>query len=142
MLVWLLCVWHVCPWVYLVWDSLDFLDLGSYFLSYVKEVFGYNLFKYIFRAFLFLFFFCDPYNLTVGVFNVVPGVSEIVLIFFIIFSLFILQQQFSLFCLPAHISIIHPVILLSIHHKVFFKFSVIVLFISVCSFFSSSFVDV
>ena len=28
------------------WDSLCFLDLGFYFLSHVREVFDYNLFKY------------------------------------------------------------------------------------------------
>ena len=53
---------HVLPWVYLVWDSLHFLDLGDYFLSHVREVSYYNLFKYFLRPFLFLFFFWAPYN--------------------------------------------------------------------------------
>ena len=48
---------HVSPWVYPVWDSLRFLDLGGYFLSHVRELFVYNLFKYFLRLFLFLFFF-------------------------------------------------------------------------------------
>ena len=73
---------------FIVYGVLWFLDLGGYFLSYIKEVFGYNLFKYIFRDFLCLFFFCDPYNWNVGVFNVVPGVSETVLIFFSLFFLY------------------------------------------------------
>ena len=34
---------RVSPWVYPAWDSLCFLDLGGYFLSYVREVFDYNL---------------------------------------------------------------------------------------------------
>ena len=45
--------WCVSPRVYPVWDSLCFLYLGDYFLSHVKEVFDYNLFKYFLRPFLF-----------------------------------------------------------------------------------------
>ena len=50
----------VFPRVYPVWDSLCFPDLGDNFLSYVREVFHYNLLKYFLRPFLFLFFFWDP----------------------------------------------------------------------------------
>ena len=71
--------WRVSPWIYPVWDSLFFLDLINYFLSHIMEVFNYNLFKYFLSAFLFLFFFWDPYNSNVGAFNVVPEVSETVL---------------------------------------------------------------
>ena len=35
--------WHVPLWVNPVWDSLGFLDLGSCFLSQVREVFTYYL---------------------------------------------------------------------------------------------------
>ena len=42
----------VSPWVYPAWDSLRFLDLGGYFLSHVREVFDYNLFKYFLGSFL------------------------------------------------------------------------------------------
>ena len=55
--------------------TLCFLDLGGYFLSHVREVFDYNLFKYLLKFFLSLFSFWDPYNVNVGVFNVVPEVS-------------------------------------------------------------------
>ena len=48
-------------------------------------VFNYNLFKYFLRPFLLLFFFWDPYNSNVGVFNVVPKVSETVLNSFFFF---------------------------------------------------------
>ena len=51
----------------------------DYFLSHVREVFDYNLFRCFLRPFLFLFFFWDPYNSNVGEFNVVPEVSETVL---------------------------------------------------------------
>ena len=78
--------WHVSPWIYPVWDSaLPGLD---YFLSHIREIFKYNLFKYFLSPFLFLFFFWDPYNSNVGVFNVVPVVSETVLNSFHYFSLF------------------------------------------------------
>ena len=66
---------RVSPWGYPVWDSLRFLDLGGYFLSHVREVFNYNLFKYFLGGFLSLFSFCDPYDANVVAFNVVPKVS-------------------------------------------------------------------
>ena len=78
----------VSPWVYPVWNSLSFLDLTDYFLSHVREAFDYNLFKYFLRPFPFLFFFWEPYNSNVGAFDVVPEVSETVLISFRYFSLF------------------------------------------------------
>ena len=54
---------------------LRFLDLGGYFLSHVREIFDYNLFKYFLRSFLSLFSFWDPYKSNDGVFNVAPEVS-------------------------------------------------------------------
>ena len=44
--------WCVSPWVYPAGDSLCFLDLDGYFLSHVREVFDYNLFKYFLGSFL------------------------------------------------------------------------------------------
>ena len=50
-------------------NSLHFLDMGEYFLSHVREIFYYNLFKCIHRPFLFFFWsevaqscptLCDP----------------------------------------------------------------------------------
>ena len=43
--------WHVYPWIYPVWDSLDFLDLGGYFLSQFRElltIFSSTIFSYPF----------------------------------------------------------------------------------------------
>ena len=73
--------WPVPFWVYFVWDSLGFLDLAGHFLPYVREVFDYNLLKYFFMPFVFLLFFCNPYNSNVGALNV-PNISETVLISF------------------------------------------------------------
>ena len=56
-------------WTYHRWNSLHFLDMGEYFLSHVREIFYYNLFKCIHRPFLFFFWsevaqscptLCDP----------------------------------------------------------------------------------
>ena len=95
----------VSLWVYPVWYSLCFLDLIDYFLSHIREVFHYNLFKYFLRPFLFLFFFWDPYNSNVGVFNVVPEVSQ----FFSFFFLYSAPWQlFPPFFLPAHLSVLLP----------------------------------
>ena len=59
--------------------------------------FNYNVFKYFLRPFLFLFFFWDFYKLNVGVFNVVPEISEILLISF---------HSFFFFCSSAVIATI------------------------------------
>ena len=80
--------WGVLPWVYPVWDSLGFLDLGDYFLPHFRDIFNYYLLKYFLMVFLFVFFFWDSYDLNVGVFNIVPEVSEIVLISFNSFFFF------------------------------------------------------
>ena len=74
---------------------LGFLNLGGYFLSHAREVFIYNLLGYFLIPFPFLFFFWDPYNSNVGVLNVVPEVSETVLIYF--YSFFFIPLCFSYF---------------------------------------------
>ena len=74
--------WGVSPWVYPDWDSLGFLDFGDYFFPNFREVFSYYLLKYFLMASLFVFFFWDSYDSNVGAFNIVPEVSEIVLISF------------------------------------------------------------
>ena len=80
--------WGVSPWVYPVLASLGFLDLGDHFLPHFREVFNYYLLKYFLMVFLFVFFFWDSYDSNVGAFNIVPEVSEIVLIFFFLVFLF------------------------------------------------------
>ena len=130
--------WHVPPWVYAVWGSLHFLDLGDYFFSHVREVFSYNLFKYFLNPFLFLLFFWDTYSLNVGAFNVVPEISETVLIS--VHSFFIYSvpwQRFPPFCLQVTYPFFCLSILLLSPSTIFF-ISVVVLFISVCLFFFSS----
>ena len=72
----------------ILFGTLSFLDLGGYFLPHFKEVFNYYLLKYFLMAFLFVFFW-DSYDLNVGAFNIVPGVSEIVLISFNSFFFFL-----------------------------------------------------
>ena len=69
---------------YMLYGTLHFLDLIDFFLSHAGEVFSYYLLKFLLSAFLFLFFLWDPYNLNVGWFNIVPKVSEAILIFFFI----------------------------------------------------------
>ena len=80
--------WCVSPWIYPVWDLLRFLDLGDYFISHIREVFNYNLFKYFLRPFLFLFFFWDPYNWNVVCLMLSQRSLRLSLILFILFSLF------------------------------------------------------
>ena len=112
--------WCVPPWVYPSWDSLCFLDFIDYFLSPAWEVFRYYLFKYFLRSFLSLFSFYDPYN--VNAFNVVPEVSQAVIISFYSFFYIllcgsdlnhsVLQVIFPFFCFSYSaidsLCIIHP----------------------------------
>ena len=86
--------WSVLPWVYPLWDSLDFLDVGDYFLPHFREVFNYYLLKYFLMVFLFVFFWVS-YDLNVGAFNIVQEVPEIVLISFNSFSFFLSDSFIS-----------------------------------------------
>ena len=65
---------------FILFGTLGFLDLGDYFLPHFREVFNYYLLKYFLMAFLFVFFFWDSSDSNVGMFNIVPGVPEVVLI--------------------------------------------------------------
>ena len=67
--------------VYPVWDSFCLLDLIGYFLFHVGEVFNYNLFKNFLVPFVFLFFW-EACSWNVGVFDMVPEISDTVLISF------------------------------------------------------------
>ena len=80
--------WSVLCWVYPVWDSLGFLDLCGYFLPHIRKVFNYYLLKYFLLPFLYVFFWgtCDS---NVGAFDIVPDISEVVLISLILFSFFL-----------------------------------------------------
>ena len=59
-----------------------FLGQCDYFLPHFREVFNYYFLKYFLMAFLLVFFFWDSYDLNVWAFNIVPEVSEVVLISF------------------------------------------------------------
>ena len=61
-----------------VWDSSLCVFGLDYFRFHVGEIFNCNLLKNFLVPFLFLFFW-DPYNSNVGVFDVVPEISEIIL---------------------------------------------------------------
>ena len=83
-----------------LWGTLCLLDLIDYYLFHVGEIFNYNLFKNFLIPFPFLFW--DPYNLNVGVFDIVRGLWDYPW-FFSFFSLYsALQKLFPSFCLPAH----------------------------------------
>ena len=63
-----------------------FLGLGGYFIPHFRQVFDSYLLKHFLMPFLLVFFFWDTYDSNVGAFNVVPEVSEIVVISFNSFS--------------------------------------------------------
>ena len=87
--------WYVSPWVYPVWDSLHFLDLVVNFLSHVREIFDYNLFKNSETLSFFSSSSETPINLNVEAFNIVSEVSEITLNSFLSFSFIMLFSSYS-----------------------------------------------
>ena len=91
--------WGVLPWVYPVWDSLGFLDLGGYFLPHFREVLSPQVF---FHGLSFYLLLLGSYDLNVGVFDIVPEVSEVVLISFN--SFFLSASFIPPFYLPLHLS--------------------------------------
>ena len=54
--------------------------LGWLFPFHFREAFDYNLLKYLLIPFHFVLFFWDPYDSNVGALDVVPEVSETVLL--------------------------------------------------------------
>jgi len=72
---------------FILFGTLGFFDLGDYFFPHFREVFNYYVLKYFLMAFLFVFFFWDSYDSNVGAFDIVPEVSEVVLISFNYFFL-------------------------------------------------------
>ena len=113
---------------------LGFILYGTFWAFWTWGNFDYNLFKNLLIPFLFLFFW-NLYNSNVRVFDIALEVSET-----------ILSSFHSLFCSLEVIYTILPSsslyssasdILLLIPSRVFL-ISVIVLFVSVCSFFNSS----
>ena len=91
-----------------LFGTLDLLDLGDHFLPHCTKVFNNYILKYFVMHFLFVFFW-DSYDCNVGVFNIVPEVSEVVLISFNSFFFFpfcfiyfhhsIFHLTYPIFCL-------------------------------------------
>ena len=130
--------WHVSFWVYTIWDSLCLLDLISYFLFHVGEIFSYNLFKNFLIPFLFLFLFWDPIILILVCLILSQRSLRLSSVLFILFTLLCSSEVIS--TILSSSSLIHPSasnVLLLIPSRVFL-ISVIVLFVSVCLFFNSS----
>ena len=115
---------------FILYGTLHFLDFSECFLSYVKEVFSYYLFKYFLRVFLSLFSSWDPYKVNVGAFTVVLRSLRLSSFLFITFSLFCFEAVISTICLPAHLSVLLPDLFSYWFLLMYFFMLVIVLFIS------------
>jgi len=92
-LIWLLCVLGYFTLGLSCLELSGFRGLGGYFLPPFREVFNYYLLKYFLLAFLFVFFW-DSCDLNVGAFDIVPEVSEVVLISFNFFFSFFLSASY------------------------------------------------
>ena len=90
-------VWLVCV---LACFSLGLSSMGLFvpialdWLFHVGEIFNCNLFKNFLIPFLFLFFFWDPYNSNVGVFDIVSEFSETILSSFHSFCFILLFRSY------------------------------------------------
>ena len=129
--------WCVSFWVYslwVVWASWTWVAISFPMLGKFSSIISSSIFSY---HFFFLFFFWDPYNSNVGVLNVVPEVSETVLIYF--YSFFFIPLCFSYFqhSISQLTYLFFCLILLLVHSSVAF-ISVIMLFIVDYLFFISS----
>ena len=104
---------------FILFGTLSFLDLGCYFLPHFRKLFNYYLLKYFLMVFLFVFFFWDSYNSNVGTFDIVPEVSEVVLISF---NSFFFSATFisTILCSTSLILSSVSVILLLVLSRVFF----------------------
>lgn len=65
---------------------LCFLDLVDCFLSQLKEVFKYYLFRYFISPFLYVFSFCDSYNMNLSVLMLSQRSLRLSTFFLILFS--------------------------------------------------------
>ena len=130
--------WHASPWIYPVWDSLCFLDLINHFLSHIRELFNYTLFKYFLSPFL----FSSPSGTLIIQMLVCLMLSQrslrlaSILLFYFLFIV-LCSSYFHYFISRSLIRSSASVILLLIPSREFL-ISFIVLFITVCLFFSSS----
>ena len=123
---------QVPPWFDPVWDSLCFWDLCDFFLSHVRELFSYYICKYFLRPFLSLSPIWELYTVNVVAFLPCLNGPLIYPLFFFLYS--IPWKWFIPLCLPAHLSVFLPLILLFIPSSIFF-ISVIFFFNCVWLFF-------
>ena len=82
---------------------------GGDFLPHFRDVFSCYLLKHLLMSFPFVFW--DTFDSNVGVINIVPKISEAVLISFYSFCLFVFSTLLHLFLpfyLPAHLSFLLP----------------------------------
>ena len=95
LLVWLICV-LVCFFLGFPCMGLSvLLGLGYLFFHFVEN-FDYHLFNIFLRHFLFFFFFWDPYNLKVSMFNVSPDILWVYPQFFSFFPFILFGSYFHI----------------------------------------------
>ena len=91
----------ILPW------TLCFLDLVGHFLSHVREVFRYYLFKYFPRSFL-SFPSRTPVMWMLVCLKLLQQSLRWSPFLFVLLSIFILGQWFTPFCPPGHLAILLP----------------------------------
>ena len=79
---------HILKWIRHRYTCVPHPEPSSLLPPHFREVFNYYLLKYFLMAFLFVFFFWDFYDSNVGVFDIVPEVSEVIFISFNSFFFF------------------------------------------------------
>ena len=115
---------HIPPWVNPLWYSLHFFNSGDCFLSHVREVFSYYLFKYFLRPVLFS---GSPYCKCWCVWCCPRGLLNCHFFSFF-FLYFVPRQWFPPLCLPAHLLFFSLIFILVVIPSSLFLISVVVVF--------------
>ena len=92
------------PWVFPAWDLLCFLDLVDCFLSHVREVFSYYLFRYFLGSFLSSPSGTPKMQMLVHLMLSQRSLRLSSFFFFIIFSIFCSASVISTILSPGHLS--------------------------------------
>ena len=123
---------------FILYGTLCLLGLTDYFLFHVGKIFNYNLFKNFLIPFLFLFFFWDPYFGMLVHLILSQRSLRLSSVLFIVFTLFCSSEVISTILSSSSLIRSSALDILLLIPFTEFLISVIVLFVSVYLFFSSS----
>ena len=113
--------------------TLCFLDLGDYFLSHVRDIFSYYLFKYFLRPFFSLSLFLRPLWCKCSIWCCPRGLLTFIVSFYSLFcsmsavitilfssSVICFSASFILLLIPSSVFFISVIVFFNSHWSLFF----------------------